>query len=65
MTLRKRRWLIVNRSDGLPQWRTQREALGGGATAPFPNRHKNHSLKRSKSVEKLGGGGGYTLHAQS
>jgi hypothetical protein len=28
----------------------------GGATAP-PNRKKNHSLKKAKSVEKLGGGG--------
>jgi hypothetical protein len=24
---------------------------------PPPNRHKNHSLKKAKSVEKLGGGG--------
>ena len=29
----------------------------GGATAPPPNRKKNHSLKKAKSVEKLGGGG--------
>ena len=25
---------------------------------PPPNRHKNHSLRKAKSVEKLGGGGG-------
>ena len=24
---------------------------------PPPNRHKNHSLRKAKSVEKLGGGG--------
>ena len=29
----------------------------GGATAPL-NRHKNHSLKKAKSVEKLFWGGG-------
>jgi hypothetical protein len=28
----------------------------GGTTAPL-NRHKNHSLKKAKSVEKLLGGG--------
>jgi hypothetical protein len=30
---------------------------GGGGGEPPPNRHKNHSLKKAKSVEKLGGGG--------
>ena len=35
---------------------------GGGATAPPPIA-KNHSLKKAKSVEKLGGG--YTLHPRS
>jgi hypothetical protein len=33
------------------QWRSR-----GGATAPPIE--KNHSLKKAKSVEKLGGGGG-------
>ena len=27
------------------------------APPPPPNRHKNHSLRKAKSVEKLGGGG--------
>ena len=43
------------------QWRSQ----GGRAPPPPPpppNRHKNHSLKKAKSVEM---GGGYTLHARS
>ena len=44
------------------QWRIQ----NGGGDRPPPNRHKNHSLKKAISVEKLGwGGGGYTLHARS
>ena len=43
------------------QWRSKR----GGCDRP-PNHHKNHSQKKAKSVEKLGGGGGgYTLHARS
>ena len=33
------------------QWHSQ----GGGRRLPS-NRHKNHSLKKAKSVEKLGGG---------
>ena len=32
----------------------------GGDRLPPPNRHKNHSMKKAKSIEKLGGG--YTLH---
>ena len=39
-------------------------ARGGGATAP--NRHKNHSLKKAKSVEKWGGEGTrYMLEAET
>ena len=30
----------------------------GGERPPPPNRHKNHSLKKAKSVEKWRGGGG-------
>jgi hypothetical protein len=36
------------------KWRSQGGGGDGGATAP-PNRHKNHSLKKAKSVEKLVG----------
>ena len=48
-----------------PQGRSQ----GGGeegATAP-PQSQKKHSLKKAKSVQKLGGGGGtrYILEAET
>ena len=36
------------------QWRSQGGARGGDRP---PNRKKNHSLKKAKSVEKLGEGG--------
>ena len=36
------------------KWRSQGGGGDGGATVP-PNRHKNHSLKKAKSVEKLVG----------
>ena len=39
---------------------------GGRAIAPPPNRKKKHSLKKAKSVEKLGGGGTrYILEAET
>ena len=41
-----------------PQWHSQGGGEGG-TTAPPPNRHKNHSLKKAKSIEKLGGGTRY------
>ena len=36
------------------QWRSQGGARGGGRS---PQSQKKHSLKKAKSVEKLGGGG--------
>jgi hypothetical protein len=40
-------------------WRSGVAKEGGGGEEgrpPPPNRHKNHSLKKAKSVEKLGEG---------
>ena len=33
-----------------------KEGRGKGRPPPPPNLHKNHSLKKPKSIEKLGGG---------
>ena len=43
------------------------KGVGGeswGDRSPPPYRHKNHSLKKAKSVEKLGGGGD-TFHVRT
>ena len=44
------------------QWRSKR---GGRPPPPPHNRHKNHSLKKAKSVENLGGGTRYMREAET
>ena len=52
---------LLNEICNHSQWRSQGGARGGDRP---PNRKKKHSLKKAKSVEKLGGGG-YMLHPRS